>query len=363
MARVGRCPKAGGSPSEGAETAPGETENSQAGATDTSAAAARARNSGTVHYDGKLSGPGTVHFEAFNLDTTNRTLAINGVIFGKLGLSIKVLKTSSVYTVIPGKSTRFTLEVSAARVLRVERQNDRFDDRHRLRRRGGTRSLALREFAHAKGRAFRQTGRVPGQRRFHSHRRRQMSSPVWRRFLTMAVFESSLLGLAIALSRLTQTPLNKSLRSTPEGWVAALFLAAVFFLAFRWTYNSALPIFRKIRKFLDESASPLFFGFRLPALAAVSLLAGVGEEALFRGWLQSWLEGYWGAVPACLAAAVAFGVAHSITRGYAACAALIGVALGALQLYSGGWLAPAFAHALYDFVALAWYLRGNLKKI
>jgi uncharacterized protein len=178
-----------------------------------------------------------------------------------------------------------------------------------------------------------------------------------RRFLAIAGFELSLFGLASLLGALTSLSLRDGLRSTPSGWVAAVLMALALFMIFRRTYRSRLAPFRRIRSFLDDRARPLFAGLGPAALAVLAGLAGLGEEALFRGWLQPWLENDWGAWPACLAAAFVFGLAHSITLGYAVCATAIGIALGALQIYSEGWLSPAVAHALYDFLALYWYLR------
>jgi uncharacterized protein len=50
-------------------------------------------------------------------------------------------------------------------------------------------------------------------------------------------------------------------------------------------------------------------------------------------------------------------VCHWITRTYALLAALVGLYLGGLWLWTGNLLVPIVAHALYDFVALIWILR------
>ncbi len=111
IARSGACAKGAGGTAESAETS-AESDDGRAPSRPGSVSSARTQSSGTLHYDGKLTGPGSVSFEAYNLDTMNRTLAINGVIFGRLGLNVKVLKTSQVFTVVPGKPTRFTLNVT-----------------------------------------------------------------------------------------------------------------------------------------------------------------------------------------------------------------------------------------------------------
>jgi hypothetical protein len=44
---------------------------------------------------------------------------------------------------------------------------------------------------------------------------------------------------------------------------------------------------------------------------------------------------------------------------YAILAALIGLYLGLLLIWTGNLLAPAVAHGLYDFIALLYLVRGN----
>jgi hypothetical protein len=41
-------------------------------------------------------------------------------------------------------------------------------------------------------------------------------------------------------------------------------------------------------------------------------------------------------------------------------AAIVGIYLGAIWLLTGNLLVPIVAHAVYDFVALTWFLKGGL---
>ena len=87
----------------------------------------------------------------------------------------------------------------------------------------------------------------------------------------------------------------------------------------------------------------------------MALLAGVGEEALFRGVIQPALAAH---LPAWAAIAhrhrLLFGLAHWVTPTYAILAGIVGAYLGWLLLrLSGNLLVPIVAHALYDVVALA----------
>lgn len=100
-------------------------------------------------------------------------------------------------------------------------------------------------------------------------------------------------------------------------------------------------------------------GFRLTPLrsALLSLAAGVGEELLFRGVLQTSAARYWPIAVAIVIPNVLFGALHARTAAYAVAAGLVGVYLGALYWLTAGLTAPIVAHALYDFIALEWARR------
>jgi hypothetical protein len=89
----------------------------------------------------------------------------------------------------------------------------------------------------------------------------------------------------------------------------------------------------------------------------IGAAAGVGEEVLFRGVLQP-LVGW-------PAASVLFGLAHMGGRAmapFAVWAAVMGGALGALAIATGGIVAPIVAHGVYDVLALAYVRRGARRR-
>lgn len=101
----------------------------------------------------------------------------------------------------------------------------------------------------------------------------------------------------------------------------------------------------------------MFAGSGPVVLVVVALLAGLSEEALFRGVLQTALVAHLPLLAAVAVTAVLFGVAHWITPTYALLAGIVGAYLGALFVLSGNLLVPVVAHALYDVVALALLVR------
>jgi len=115
------------------------------------------------------------------------------------------------------------------------------------------------------------------------------------------------------------------------------------------------PAFVRMRAFLEEILAPAIRKSSLVALLGLSLAAGMGEEWLFRGVLQSGLLNWWDRVPAplgILVVAILFGVCHWITHLYFLLATMTGIYLGWLYWVTGSLVEPILAHVLYDFIAL-----------
>ncbi|MHB0957406.1 MAG: CPBP family intramembrane glutamic endopeptidase [Pirellulaceae bacterium] len=121
-------------------------------------------------------------------------------------------------------------------------------------------------------------------------------------------------------------------------------------------------ILRQLRRTVREEVVPLFRGTSAGGLLAISLAAGIGEELLFRGFLQSAIADRWGPVGGLWAgwitASVLFGLCHSLCLAYALLATGIGLVLGGLYLATGSLVAPMTTHAAYDFLALLYLLRA-----
>ncbi len=99
----------------------------------------------------------------------------------------------------------------------------------------------------------------------------------------------------------------------------------------------------------------------------IAVYSSVGEEALFRGWLQPYLIaklGAWTGAPGTLGvialgvllASAIFGLVHFPSqrelRPWTVFAVLIGVAFGALAAWSGSLAAPVLAHFLINWLNL-----------
>lgn len=116
--------------------------------------------------------------------------------------------------------------------------------------------------------------------------------------------------------------------------------------------------FKQLQDFVRQLLLPLFAKSAVWELLLISILAGFGEELLFRGVLQTGIEQFWGSPWLALAiASVVFGLAHPMSVTYAVLAGAIGAYLGWLLMASDNLLVPIVTHAAYDFVALVYLTR------
>jgi membrane protease YdiL (CAAX protease family) len=173
--------------------------------------------------------------------------------------------------------------------------------------------------------------------------------------------EAALLLLALGLGRLSGVPAFASLRLDRAGLVAGLAATLPLLAALAWCLRTRWAPIAELMRLVDEWVAPLFRGSGVAGLALLALLAGVAEEALFRGVLQPGLSArlpHWAAL--VLASGV-FGALHWITATYAILAALAGAWFGLLLLLSGNLLVPIVAHAVYDLVALVVLSRSSAR--
>jgi membrane protease YdiL (CAAX protease family) len=128
-------------------------------------------------------------------------------------------------------------------------------------------------------------------------------------------------------------------------------------LALTWILQRPAGSLRRLVEFVVGELGPLLARRSHAELALLAALAGLGEELLFRGVVQSGLARIIPAPLDLLAASSLFGLAHFATATYAIVAAVMGLYLGIMFLVQGTLFAPIVTHALYDFVALLLVVR------
>lgn len=175
-----------------------------------------------------------------------------------------------------------------------------------------------------------------------------------RRLLPIVVLgEGILLATALAVAWGAGLPLSIGDPVVGVAWgvFAAVALAAIN-LVFLRTHGSGWPG-GALRHVCRVIVRPLFEHVHLWHILLISVLAGLGEELLFRGVLQP--------IIGLPLASLVFGAVHVGGRGfvgYGVWAACIGALFGWLMVFTGGLLAPIVAHAVYDALALAYVRYG-----
>lgn len=170
--------------------------------------------------------------------------------------------------------------------------------------------------------------------------------------------EGGLVLLALALGWLFERPpltyFALDWKGVAWGLLGAVPVILGFLVLNRWPVG---PL-RSIQRFTDDVIRPLMRPCTVVDLLGISCLAGLGEEMLFRGFLQDALAVHVTAWVAILIAGCIFGLLHAVTVSYAVLAAAMGVYLGWVYRGSGNLLAPVVTHAAYDFAVLLWLMRG-----
>ncbi len=119
---------------------------------------------------------------------------------------------------------------------------------------------------------------------------------------------------------------------------------------------------RDLREIVRRLLGPAMAEASLFQLALIALLAGVCEEALFRGVLEPWWTGsHW--LIGFVGTSLLFGMLHAVSWSYFAIATLFGAYLSLITWGIGepNLLRAIVCHALYDFVAFLWLARLQRK--
>ncbi len=179
--------------------------------------------------------------------------------------------------------------------------------------------------------------------------------PVGPRFVALAaVFYVALLIAAAVVGTLGGRNIfalgDSALFGLVVGVISACGTVALGVLLYR-----LLPALRSLS---DELAPHLVDGARRRDLVLVSVMSGVGEEALFRGALQPEIG--------LVASSLLFGALHvGPDRRYLVWtlwAVAAGFLFGLLYLWTGGLLAPVTAHVLHNGVTLLLWKRSRLMR-
>ncbi len=167
------------------------------------------------------------------------------------------------------------------------------------------------------------------------------------------ISECALLISAVVIGRIAGVPAFEHLWFDAPGLVYGVVATLPPLLLLRWCLRTGWAPMRRLVALVEDRLGPELAGASTPAIVVLSLLAGLGEEALFRGVMQAGIAGRLPDWLAVAGAGLLFGVMHWLTLSYAVLAGLVGMYLGAVFILSGNLLVPIVAHGLYDIVALS----------
>ncbi len=172
-----------------------------------------------------------------------------------------------------------------------------------------------------------------------------------RLLLIAFVSEGIVFGFALVLASWLQIDLAPApsdvVRELVIGLLATVPLV-VLFIASMSEYGDRIGVVSNLKRIMLQDVRRVFMHARFFDLLAIAVVAGIAEEMLFRGVVQTQL----GLLPA----SILFGLVHFVTLGYAVAATLMGIYIGLVFSISESLFAVILVHALYDLYALT-YIR------
>jgi hypothetical protein len=177
-------------------------------------------------------------------------------------------------------------------------------------------------------------------------------------FLFVMAGTAGLGAAALGFSVLFNTPLGPQIEFDVNDLLIGVIATTPLVVLLWWFSNTALEHLAAFRRSQIKFFSDIGFTFTPARIVVLAIGAGVSEELLFRGVLQTWMAGFVPLVFAIMLSNILFGVLHMRTVLYAFIAGLVGVYLGILYAATGNLLAPMSAHAFYDAVALEYTRRA-----
>ncbi|MCL2348235.1 MAG: CPBP family intramembrane metalloprotease [Planctomycetaceae bacterium] len=173
--------------------------------------------------------------------------------------------------------------------------------------------------------------------------------------------EGGLAVAAILISWFLGFPLLGMIEFTSTAFFEGAIAAAPIMLFFGCFFLFPWRSVEFVRRFLKTVYLDFIRHCSVTQLLLISILAGIGEELMFRGVLQTgvaqWIGGTNGQITGLLIASLAFGLVHPISKWYVLICFLVGIYLGLLFLRSDNLLIPMVAHAFYDFCAFLYLPR------
>lgn len=181
--------------------------------------------------------------------------------------------------------------------------------------------------------------------------------PIAKILVLLAVQALAMVAIGLGLWQLSRRPLTGFVTFSAQeaSWGLALGLGLII-LAFA-LFRGLPRIGEALVRLQADAYGVIGTRIGLPAVIFIAICAGVGEEALFRGGLQTLLGDLIGAPAAILVSSTAFAGAHLAKPVITLLVLLVGAIFGAVFWYTDSLLTVMVGHALYDVWALRYLLR------
>jgi uncharacterized protein len=173
------------------------------------------------------------------------------------------------------------------------------------------------------------------------------------------IFQGMFIPLALGLALLVGVTPWQDFHLSEHALLMAVSATAPLLLGLAAASYAGPAWFRELDELVRPTLTTLFRNRGHGPVVLVSLLAGFGEELLFRGVLQAWLSDLAGPWIGVALAAVIFGLMHFLSWTYFLLATGLGLYLGTLYELTGNLLLVCLVHALYDWVAITWLLHSD----
>lgn len=184
----------------------------------------------------------------------------------------------------------------------------------------------------------------------------QEAVPRSQMMLLAVLCELALLAIAAPLAYFLGASYGLEAIGQPMDLIYGALLSLPLLLIVGVLAESSMRVFRQTRTDLGRLTAMLSECTILDLLI-ISLLAGVCEEALFRGVLQHVVSDYTNHTVAIVSVSILFGMVHFVSFSYFMFATAIGVYLGVIYIVFDGLGAPMALHAAYDFLALLYAVK------
>ncbi len=187
------------------------------------------------------------------------------------------------------------------------------------------------------------------------------SNPKAEPFALAALFQSSLIFVAIGLAYfgLYDHDQPLSFAEIREKLPIALrwgILGVAPMLTILVLARSNWSAMKDMTEATNNLLRPLFAQFTFFEVLFVAVIAGIGEELLFRWAIQGGISHLvgdrLGLAAGLFVGSAVFGMCHWVNATYGVVTTLVGLYLGLMMVLTETWVAPAIAHGIYDLIAI-----------